>query len=64
MHIADIETVQMRARKLFEKFKYSTYQERLKRLKPPTLKYRRLREDMIEIFKMVHGFDDELDMNE
>jgi len=32
--------------------------ERLKILKLPTLKYRRLRADMIEVFKLVHNYYD------
>ena len=34
------------------------YTERLKYLKLPTLKYRRYRGDMIEVFKIVKGFYD------
>jgi hypothetical protein len=36
-----------------------TYPERLKMLKLPTLVYRRLRGDMIEMYKMVSGAYDE-----
>jgi len=32
--------------------------ERLKQLKLPTLKYRRLRGDMIEVFKIIHNYYD------
>ena len=32
--------------------------DRLKQLKLPTLKYRRARGDMIELFKILHGFYD------
>ena len=49
-----IEKVQKRATKLIISLKYLTYSERLKQLHLPTLKYRRLRGDMIEVFKMVH----------
>ena len=30
-----------------------TYKDRLKRLKLPTLKYRRIRSDMIEVYKIL-----------
>ena len=35
-----------------------TYIERLKQLQLPTLKYRRMRGDMIEVFKIVHNYYD------
>ena len=35
------------------------YKERLIHLKLPTLKFRRLRSDMIEVFKMLNGYYDE-----
>ena len=34
--------------------------DRLKQLKLPTLKYRRARGDMIELFKILHGFYDNI----
>ena len=34
------------------------YEERLKRLKPPTLSYRRLRGNMIETYKIITGVYD------
>ena len=41
--------------------RHLTYVERLRYLKLPTLKYRRLRGDMIEIFKMIAGiYDNEI----
>ena len=45
----------MRATKLIHGLKGLSYKQRLERLKLPTLKYRRLRGDMIEMFKMVTG---------
>ena len=36
------------------------YSERLKKLKMPTLKYRRMRGDMIEVFKIINGIYDPL----
>ena len=53
-----IENVQRRATKLIPSLKGLTYTERLKKLKLPTLKYRRLRGDMIEVFKIVSGVYD------
>ena len=35
-----------------------SYMDRLQRLKLPTLKYRRLRGDMIEVFKITHEIYD------
>jgi hypothetical protein len=47
--------VQIRATKLIPKIIKMPYAERLKMLKLPTMNYRRLRGDMIETFKVVHG---------
>ena len=52
-HIVEIENVQRRAAKLIPGFKNLTYEERLKRLNLPTLAYRRLRGDMIELYKIL-----------
>ena len=54
-HITEIENVQRRATKLIPGFKELTYEQRLRRLKLPTLAYRRLRGDMIEMFKIATG---------
>jgi len=43
----------MRATKLVITIKNLTYKDRLKRLKWPTLKYRRIRRDMIEVYKIL-----------
>ena len=51
--IKDLETVQMRATKLVMKLKHLKYKERLERLKLPTLRYRRTRGDMIEVYKIL-----------
>ena len=53
-----VEKVQKRATKLIISLKHLPYTERLKQLKLPTLKYRRLRGDMIEVFKLVHNYYD------
>jgi len=51
--IKDLEKVQMRATKLVITIKNLTYKDRLKRLKLPTLKYGRIRGDMIEVYKIL-----------
>ena len=56
-HINNIERVQRRATKLIDGFKNLEYQERLLRLNLPTLAFRRLRGDMIEVFKHLHCYD-------
>ena len=43
----------MRATKLVISIKNLTYKERFKRLKLPTRKYRRIRGDMIEVYKIL-----------
>ena len=52
-----LENVQIRATKLVNGLGNLDYQERLKRLKLPTLVYRRRRGDMIEIYKHFHVYD-------
>jgi len=51
----DIEKVQKWATKLVIELKHLPYTERLKRLNLHTLKYRRLRGDMIKLFKIIHN---------
>ena len=53
-HITALENVQRRATTLIPGYKGLDYEERLKRLNLPTLSYRRLRGDMIEIFKNIN----------
>jgi len=48
----------MRATKLVLTIKHLMYKERLVQLKLPTLKYRRLRGNMIEVFKILTGKHD------
>jgi ribonuclease P/MRP protein subunit RPP40 len=55
LDIERLEKVQMRATKLIKAIRYLPYEERLRHLKLPTLKYRRLRGDMIEVFKIITG---------
>ena len=56
--IESIENVQRRATKLIPSLKSLEYPQRLRKLKMPTLKYRRLRGDMIETFKILKGIYD------
>ena len=48
-----IENVQRRATKLIPNLKNLPYQDRLKKLKLPTLKFRRLRGDLINVYKIL-----------
>ena len=52
-----IENVQIRATRLVDGLRNMSYSERLQKLDLPTLRYRRLRGDIIEIFKHVHSYD-------
>jgi hypothetical protein len=56
--VFDIEKVQKRATKLIGVIRKLSYKERLVQLQLPTLKYRRFRGDMIEVFKILNGFYD------
>jgi len=51
--IMDMEKVQMRATKIVITLKHLKYKERLERLKLPTLRHRRTRGDMIEVYKIL-----------
>ena len=51
-HISDIEDAQRRATKLIPEIKNLSYPERPRKLKLPTLSYRRIRGEMIEVYKM------------
>jgi hypothetical protein len=53
-----LENVQIRATKQIPSLKNLDYTYRLKKLKMPTLRYRRLRGDMIEAFKISNGIYD------
>ena len=54
-----IENVQRRATKLIPTLKNLSYEERLIKLNLPTLADRRVRGDMVEVFKIVNGGYDE-----
>ena len=56
--IDSIENVQRRTTKLIPILSGLSYEDRLKRLKLLTLKFRRLRGDMIEVFELVMGIYD------
>ena len=52
-HITSLENVKRRATKFIPGFKDIEYKERLWKQKLPTLAYRRLRGDMIELYKIL-----------
>jgi len=52
-----IEGVQRRATKLITSLKDKTYEERLRLLNLQTLETRSVRGDLIEVFKMLKGFE-------
>ena len=56
--IEAIERVQKRATKQIKQIKHLSYSDRLKKLNLPTLRYRRHRGDMIEVFKILHHIYD------
>ena len=51
----DIEKVQKMATKLIPELNHMNYIDRLKKCQLPTLRYRRIRGDMIETYKIVSG---------
>jgi len=53
--IAKIEQIQRRATKMVTSIKELPYEERLEAMKLPSLAYRRLRGDMIEVYKYLHN---------
>ena len=53
-----IEKVQRRATKLIPVLKDLDYKERLRQLKLPTLKYRKYRGDLVQVFKIINETDD------
>ena len=54
----------MRVTKLVMTVKHLSYKERLVKLKLPTLKYRRIRGDMIEVYKILTDkYDNNVNMH-
>ena len=53
-----IENIQRRATRILPELRGLTYCERLERLKLPILLYRRKRYDLIQTYKIVHGYED------
>ena len=56
--ITELERVQRRATKQVPDLKHLEYSERLKKICLPTLVFRRLRGDIMEIFKIMAGIND------
>ena len=52
-----LEGVQRRETKMIPSLRILSYEERFKRLGMLSLRCRRLRGDMIEVFKMIHDID-------
>ena len=59
-HIKSIENVQIRATKLVDGLKDLDYEERLKRCNLTTLCFRRMRGDMIEMWKHFNVYDQDI----
>ena len=55
-----VENVQRRATKLIPSLTTMTYTERLQKLKLPTLVYRRTRGDMIETYKILNNYNEDI----
>ena len=53
-----LEQVQRRATRLVQSMHGLPYTERLIKLGIPSLQYRRLRNDMIQVFKILHGMEE------
>ena len=60
---AKVERVQRRTTKLVPSIKHLSYQQRLEVLNLPSLKYRRLRGDMITVYNIFHNICDCLSKN-
>ena len=56
--IEKVEGVQRRATKVLPGMKEMAYEDRLRKLKLPTLRHRRIRGDMIETYKIIHKLYD------
>ena len=58
-----LERVQRRATKMIQKLWNISYEIRLKECGLITLETKRLREDQIEVFKILNGYDGNIDGN-
>ena len=58
-YIDAIERVQTKSHKMLPGIYQVTYEERLQKFKLPTLVYRRMRDHMKEVFKILHGIYDD-----
>ena len=58
-----IENVQRKFTKHIKGLQNISYEERLKRIKLPSLEYRQLRNDMIQVFKIAKNFYDPVSTN-
>ena len=56
--IREVEAIQRRATKMIPAIKDLSYEERLRKLKLPTLVYRRKRGEMIQTYKYLHNIYD------
>jgi len=56
--IEEVEKTEKRTTRFIIKLKHKPYKDRLIHLNLPTLKYRWLRGDMIEVFKIIHNIYD------
>ena len=57
INIDNIERVQRRATRMIECLRSDSYQERLNKTGLISLEMRRLRADLIEVFKILHGLE-------
>ena len=52
-----LESVQRRATKIVPELRKLPYSDRLKSLNLPSIKYRQIRGDLIQAFKIIHNID-------
>ena len=52
-----LEKVQRRATKILSNIKHMSYENRLRYLNLPSIKYRQTRNDLIQTYKVLHGID-------